>query len=156
MRGKISGKKLFLKLKRQDFVQLFCFWETVILLSGSGSGTGNKTFPKSEPEPQQIITVPQHWFCMPILYIKLQERPYKCNICGRSYSQSGKTYPISNVKIISNEDFRAFCRTVELFLYYVLTKKFAPVFFEISNLHSLVIYSTGIYLYKAPTPSVHC
>ncbi len=29
----------------------------------AGSGTGTETFPMSEPEPQSIIIVPQHWTC---------------------------------------------------------------------------------------------
>jgi hypothetical protein len=47
-------------------------------LSGSGTGTGartgTKTFSKSEPEPQQIITVPQHCF-------KLDFREEVCGEC---------------------------------------------------------------------------
>jgi hypothetical protein len=60
MRGDLSRKKAALTLKRQDFLQFLCFWKT-------GSGTETKTFPKSEPESQQIITVPQ--YCLPDPYL---------------------------------------------------------------------------------------
>jgi hypothetical protein len=30
--------------------------------TGTGAGNGTKAFPKSEPEPQQTIAVPQHCF----------------------------------------------------------------------------------------------
>jgi hypothetical protein len=62
MRGQISGKMLLLKLKKQDFVQFFLFFENCQILCRSGTNT----YLKSEPEPQQIFTVPQH---CPTLYI---------------------------------------------------------------------------------------
>jgi hypothetical protein len=62
---------LLLTMKRQDFVK-FLLFENVLNIVWSGTGTGagtrtgtgagarTKTIPNSEPEPQQIITVPLH------------------------------------------------------------------------------------------------
>jgi hypothetical protein len=57
---------LLLALNSQDFVQIFYCWKTASKSgsgtgTGIGTGTGTKTFPKYEPEPQKIITVPQQW-----------------------------------------------------------------------------------------------
>jgi hypothetical protein len=52
---------LLLTLKRQDFVQIFCYWKTSAKCClDPEPEPEQKTFPKSEPEPQQIITVPQY------------------------------------------------------------------------------------------------
>jgi hypothetical protein len=56
------GNRLLLAMKKQDFVQLLIFGK---LCKISGSGTETETFPKSELEPQQIITVPHHRYNTP-------------------------------------------------------------------------------------------
>ncbi len=39
---------MLLALKRQYFVQTYCFLKTELNKSGSGTGTGTETFPKQE------------------------------------------------------------------------------------------------------------
>jgi hypothetical protein len=31
-------------------------------IAGAGAGAGAKTFGKSEPEPKQKVSAPQHWY----------------------------------------------------------------------------------------------
>jgi hypothetical protein len=63
MRGQLYWKNAASDIEKARFCKIIFSWKTVLKLSGSGTGTGagTKTFPTSgaEPEPQQIITVPQ-------------------------------------------------------------------------------------------------
>ncbi len=105
MRGQLSGgkNKLFATLKKHDFVQLFCFWKTGInivwIRTRNWSRNRNQNFSEVGTATNQYGSTTRILYAdIGILYIELQERPYKCNICGRSYSQSGKIFPISSVK----------------------------------------------------------
>jgi hypothetical protein len=52
---------LLLTLKGQDFVQIFCYWKTSAKCwVDPEPELEQKTFLKSEQEPQQIIEIPQH------------------------------------------------------------------------------------------------
>ncbi len=56
--AKLLINKLLLTIEKARYYSIFSFFEICLLLSVYGTGT--KTFPQWGPEPQQIITVPQH------------------------------------------------------------------------------------------------